>query len=267
VALRLEEVRAVWRALGDRSHCSVDPVTLAALQIIVLTGQRESEVEGAAWEEVDLSAGIWRIPAHRTKNARPHLVHLAPQAVTVLKRVKAITGSETHVFASPIKNGQAIYGRSLNNALGMMFKREALPTVTRCHVHDFRRTLISRLPDLGFDSFIGHKIANHTLPGDLGIYNHAEYLVERQGALYAWAEQIENAVASRVENATFVGPTRRDAPTSVRNRRGSKADHSIATRTSSRPDARYSPGLRRYRLDRSMRLARRSMRRATWWST
>jgi hypothetical protein len=63
--------------------------------------------------------------------------------------------------------------------------------VTPCHVHDFQRTLITRLPDLGFEPFIGHKIANHVLPGVLGHYNHAQYEPEREAALKAWADRIE----------------------------------------------------------------------------
>ena len=66
-----------------------------------------------------------------------------------------------------------------------MFKRGALPRVTPCHVHDLRRTSITRLPDLGFEPFIGHKIANHVLPGVLAHYNHNEYLEKRKQALHA----------------------------------------------------------------------------------
>lgn len=33
-----------------------------------------------------------------------------------------------------------------------------------------RHTLITRLPDLGFEHFIGHNIANHVLPGVLEHY-------------------------------------------------------------------------------------------------
>lgn len=53
-------------------------------------------------------------------------------------------------------------------------------------MHDFRRTLISRLPDLGFEPFIGHKIANHVLPGVLAHYNHNGYEAQRKAALEAW---------------------------------------------------------------------------------
>jgi len=61
-------------------------------------------------------------------------------------------------------------------------------------VHDLRRTLITRLPDLGFELFIGHKIANHVLPGVLAHYNHNSYEPQREAALKAWAGRIEALV-------------------------------------------------------------------------
>ncbi len=191
VTLRLDELAEVWRALGDPERCKSDPVTIAAMKLLILTGQREREVTDAEWPEFDLEAGLWKIPAARTKKDRAHLVHLAPLAVTILKELKKLTGKSRHVFASSLRPRQAVYGRSVNNALLTLFKRNALPNVTRCVVHDFRRTLITRLPDLGFEPFIGHKIANHVLPGVLAHYNHNSYEGQREAALNAWAERIE----------------------------------------------------------------------------
>jgi integrase len=191
VTLRLDEVAALWKTLDDHSRCKSDPITVAALKILILTGQREREVTDATWDEFDLDSGLWRIPASRTKISRAHLVHLAPQAVEILLGLKPLTGSKPHVFASPLMEGQPIFGRSVNNALGTLFKRGVLSDVTPCHVHDLRRTLITRLPDLGFEHFVGHKIANHILPGVFGHYNHGEYLPQREAALLAWADRIE----------------------------------------------------------------------------
>ncbi len=192
VTLRMDELAAIWRALDNRELCKSDPVTVAALKMLILTGQRESEVSEAMWTEFDLEAGLWRLPAGRTKTGRAHLVHLAPQAVAILQDLKSITGKKRHVFASPLRPKQAIYGRSVNNALLTMFKGDKLPNVTQCHVHDFRRTLISRLPDLGFEPFLGHKIANHALSGVFAIYNHNSYEEKRKAALEAWAARIES---------------------------------------------------------------------------
>ncbi|WP_131112220.1 tyrosine-type recombinase/integrase [Sulfuricystis thermophila] len=200
VTLRLDELAAIWRALDNRELCKSDPVTIAAMKLLILTGQRESEVCEAEWAEFDLVEGLWRLPAERTKSKRAHLVHLAPQAVAILQALKPITGKERHVFSSPLRPKQAIYGRAVNNALATMFKTGKLPNVTQCHVHDFRRTLISRLPDLGFEPFLGHKIANHVLSGVFAHYNHNSYEAQRKAALEAWAALIELLAAG--ENMT-----------------------------------------------------------------
>lgn len=191
VTLRLDELAEIWRALHDPERCKSDPVTVAAMKMLILTGQREREVTDAEWTEFDLDAGLWKIPAARTKKERAHLVHLAPQAVALLTELKKITGKSRHAFESPLRPGQALYGRAVNNALATLFVRGVLPNVTRCVVHDFRRTLVTRLPDLGFEPFIGHKIANHVLPGVLAHYNHNSYDAQREAALKAWAERIE----------------------------------------------------------------------------
>ncbi|CAG4884062.1 Integrase [Georgfuchsia toluolica] len=190
VVLRLDEVVELWRTLNDPERCKADPISIAALKLVILTGQRECEVTNAAWTELDLEAGLWKIPAERTKKNRAHLVHLAPQAVSILKALKSLTGKSAYVFESPMIEDQPIYGRSIGNALSTLFKRNALPNITKCHVHDLRRTLITRLPDLGVELFIGHKIANHVLPGVLAHYNHAEYLEQRKAALEKWADRI-----------------------------------------------------------------------------
>jgi len=194
VALRLDELAVIWRTLDNLELCKSDPVTIAAMKLLILTGQRETEVCGAEWAEFDLGAGLWRLPAERTKSKRAHLVHLAPQAVAILQALKLITGKKRHAFASPLRDKQAIYGRSVNNSLLTMFKAGQLPNVTQCHVHDFRRTLISRLPDLGFEPFLGHKIANHVLSGVFAHYNHNTYEEQREKALIAWAARLETLV-------------------------------------------------------------------------
>lgn len=191
VTLRLDELAEIWRALHDPERCKSDPVTVAAMKLLILTGQREREVTDAEWPEFDLDAGLWKIPAARTKKERAHLVHLVPQAIAILAELRKITGKARHAFESPRLPGQALYGRAVNNALATLFARGALPNVTRCVVHDLRRTLITRLPDLGFEPFIGHKIANHVLPGVLAHYNHNAYEAQREAALKAWAERVE----------------------------------------------------------------------------
>jgi len=110
VTLSIAEVADLWRALGNPARCNAEPVTVAALRLLILTGQRESEVADATWDEFELDAGLWKIPASRTKAGRAHLVHLAPQTVAVLAQLKIIGGTSRYVFPSPLRAGQPIYG-------------------------------------------------------------------------------------------------------------------------------------------------------------
>ena len=40
----------------------------------MLTAQRRNEVATMRWQDIDLSSGVWTIPAELTKNGKPHLV-------------------------------------------------------------------------------------------------------------------------------------------------------------------------------------------------
>lgn len=61
------ELLTIWRAC-DR----INPAFAAAIRLLMLTGQRRSEVAEARWEEFDLTAAVWRIPKERSKNGREH---------------------------------------------------------------------------------------------------------------------------------------------------------------------------------------------------
>ena len=80
-----------------------------AMQLIILTATRTSEVIEAKWGEFDLSAGLWVIPKDRMKGFREHRVPLSKQALSVLERVKWDNKPSEFVFPStkpdrPISN-------------------------------------------------------------------------------------------------------------------------------------------------------------------
>jgi integrase len=70
--------------LRDRS----DPAARFFL-FCLLTGARRGEVWSARWQDLDLDAGTWTKPADLTKQKRPHRLPLSPEAVAVLREVRA----------------------------------------------------------------------------------------------------------------------------------------------------------------------------------
>ena len=54
----------------------------------MLTATRSGEVRLATWNEMDLAAGVWTIPAGRMKAMREHRVPLSGRALTILHDIQ-----------------------------------------------------------------------------------------------------------------------------------------------------------------------------------
>ena len=59
------------------------------VKLLILTGQRLSEVGGMRWEEVDLANKLWTLPAERVKNGERHEVPLSDAAIAILSALPA----------------------------------------------------------------------------------------------------------------------------------------------------------------------------------
>jgi integrase len=73
-------------------------VTRLAMKLLAMTFVRTSELIGARWDEFDLEACRWNIPAERMKMKTPHIVPLAPQTIEVLTLLKQLSVVSELVF-------------------------------------------------------------------------------------------------------------------------------------------------------------------------
>ena len=91
-----------WQLVGQFQHdidkSNASDLTKLAMQFMLLTVQRHSEMRKARWEEIDWQRRIWTIPAQRMKcnpNAREdHVVPLSNQALAVLGGIQKLALSE-----------------------------------------------------------------------------------------------------------------------------------------------------------------------------
>ncbi len=157
----------------------------AILQMLILTAQRRNEVSEMTWNELDLNNDIWTIPGSRTKNEKPHFVHLSEQATAVLSSVLNV-GAFT--FTS---NGKTPF-----SGFSKAKKRlEELSGVTDWRLHDIRRTVTSGMAQLGIAPHVADKILNHqsgTISGVASVYQRHEFLDDRKTALNAWGNYVQS---------------------------------------------------------------------------
>jgi integrase len=117
-ALPYAELPAFMARLREQSGAAA-----RALEFIVLTAARASEVLLARRSEIDLDARMWTVPAERMKARKEHRVPLSDSAIAI---VKATAGSG---FIFPgAKKGRPLSDKSLRNLLDRMGIRYQVTT-------------------------------------------------------------------------------------------------------------------------------------------
>ena len=185
-----DEIRAAWAAFDD-TGLPVGPLA----QLLLLTGQRLSQVAEAQWSEIDLEAKTWKIPKERTKNGRAHEVPLSDAAVEFIRALPRIEGRAGYVFtatgAQPVSNLKRLR-EALRRAAS---ERDVAPTL-----HDLRRTVATNLQKLGVRLEVTEAVLNHvsgSRKGIVGVYQRHEYAEEKRAALEAWANELDAIVTGR----------------------------------------------------------------------
>ena len=120
-ALSYSEVPAFMGNLRARSATAA-----LALEFVIITAARTSEVLGAKWTEIDLEKRLWTIPADRMKAGREHRIPLSPRAVEIVESLKPL--KKSWVFPSD-------KGAKLSTmAMSMLLRRMKVDAT----VHGFR---------------------------------------------------------------------------------------------------------------------------------
>lgn len=71
--------------------CQQTGTAAQALRFLSLTVARSGEVRASTWDEIDINAGIWTIPAARMKTGRDHRVPLSPAALAILEAAPKVS--------------------------------------------------------------------------------------------------------------------------------------------------------------------------------
>jgi len=188
------EIRALWTGLDARPGAASD-----AIRLRLLLGQRGAETAEMQWSELDLDHAIWTLPRVRTKTQlRPHVVALPPTALALLtRRREAAAKDEPRVFSDLTLTGDE------HKALGVLHGGAY-------SWKDLRRTVGTRLAELGFDETTIGRVLNHArVTITAKHYNQHAYVEEIRQALTAWDVELQRILADEPKRATPVLPMRR----------------------------------------------------------
>jgi len=169
------------------------PVTRLAIKLLALTFVRTSELIGARWEEFDLQAGQWRIPAQRMKMRTEHIVPLSLQTVQILQILHGITGHSKLLFP-----GERDHGRTMSNNT-ILKGLERMGFKGRMTGHGFRGLASTVLHEQGFDhAHIELQLAHQERNAVSAAYNHATYIKQRAKMMQWWGDYLDHQLAGNV---------------------------------------------------------------------
>lgn len=156
-----------------------------SVKLLLLLAVRKQELTAARWEEFDLDAAVWHLPAERTKTGAAISIPLPAIAVGWLRELHRLAcGSDYVLPARKMQHRMMphIHENTLNVALAKV--PHGLEPFT---LHDLRRTARTHLAGLGVPPHVAEKVLNHKLKGVEGRYDRYDYFEERKSALNQWA--------------------------------------------------------------------------------
>jgi integrase len=178
--LTQEELRTLWRSLGDDPFSDV-------VRLLLLTGQRRTEIGNLRWSEIDHARKMIVLPASRVKNGREHSVPLSAQALAIINGVPRRNTTD-YLWG---ERGFIHWER----AKAALDQRLPLAPWT---LHDCRRTFATMAAELGVQPHIVEACLNHLSghkSGVAGIYNRASYVDPMRDALQRWADHLDKITA------------------------------------------------------------------------
>jgi len=142
----------------------MDGMGARALELLILNANRTDEVLEATWDEFDLDAGIWEIPAKRMKGKVRHTIPLSHQSLQIL-RVAREHKIREYVFPNTST------GKSLSQA-GMSSVIKRMGRAGQITVHGFRSTFRDYIAE---KTELDGSIAEHALAHKLKDKSVAAY--------------------------------------------------------------------------------------------
>jgi integrase len=185
-ALDPSQLGAFMRSLDESE--SLGQETRIAMRLLVLTACRKNEVIGARWNEFNLDAAEWEIPAERMKARRAHWVPLSRQALQWLRELRAVVPDKSEwLFPNRVDQSRPMADRSLNAVMARLgHSGHGTPHGMRAAFSTYFNAQSANVDVI--EHCLAHVPANRVRAA----YNRHQYQAERRAMLQAWADFLDH---------------------------------------------------------------------------
>jgi integrase len=167
-------------------HAGAANVTRALLEFVILTAARSGEARAMTWDEVDLEAKVWTVPANRMKAKIIHRVPLSERAVEILAAQRALHPDADLVFPAP--RGGVLSDMALTKFLRDQ-KAQSSDKGRVATAHGFRSSFRDWASENGYARDLAERALSHTISNQAeAAYHRTDLLEQRRVMMEAWAQ-------------------------------------------------------------------------------
>lgn len=189
--LQFNEIALLWRQI---ERAKATPSNKACLQLIFITGARQSEVRELKWEHIDFENNVWIVPAENSKTNKAIRRPITKKMHEILNTLGLVYGKHGYVCpgSSPKK---AISTHAVNRFCARMWSHlNEEHKIEKFVPHDARRSLSTLLSEQGVLPHVTEKMLGHSMRGVMAVYNKHDYINDQKEAYELYWSEIVKAI-------------------------------------------------------------------------
>ena len=163
------------------------------IKLLLTFGARTVEIRCSNIREWDLKRHVWTVPAAHSKTGTEIIRPIPDAVIPLLTRLVELS----HRTKSALLLRQEKKQNTVSDYCGQLWKK--LEHAEAWSAHDLRRTMRTRLGDLGVMPWVSELLLGHAVGGVAGIYDRSTQLNEKRRALDIWCAEL-----NKIERTGFM---------------------------------------------------------------
>lgn len=180
-----DEIRIIWQALKE-----LPSRQQIVMKFLLMTGCRSTEIRTAKWEWFNYKEKTWTVPGSEYKTGKTVRRALPDCAISMLKEHQK-TSITNHVLTRSRYKGPEDDKPPAQPNIAFFSAQIIMKTgMKEWSLHDLRRTVATRLSELGAPPHVIEKLLGHQMSGVMARYNLHDYINDQHEWLKVWTEHL-----------------------------------------------------------------------------
>ncbi|WP_277977585.1 tyrosine-type recombinase/integrase [Pantoea endophytica] len=180
-----DEIRIIWQALKE-----LPSRQQIVMKFLLMTGCRSTEIRTAKWEWFNYKEKTWTVPGSEYKTGKTVRRALPDCAISMLKEHQK-TSITNHVLTRSRYKGPEDDKPPAQPNIAFFSAQIIMKTgMKEWSLHDLRRTVATRLSELGAPPHVIEKLLGHQMSGVMARYNLHDYINDQHEWLKVWTDHL-----------------------------------------------------------------------------